>query len=212
MRPNRRGRKGQKPVRTRRHPGPAAEERQSKGEAAEGAGVEATMPTAAVVGVPLSMDPRETKLLREMLWQNLVREMLTTLSFETAQADAQGRQQKLDGRLTLITFRGERIPIAAVRPLVTFGVARSAEEKKLSMMMEGSVFQVVTPDGDVFTLPLHEIRGMHAISEAVMQQIQAEAESATNKKPEPFGFAAFTSLAHGIKERPIPRAPDEPAE
>lgn len=165
------------------------------------------------MAVPLAMDPRETKLLREMLWHNIVREMLCALCLETGQADAAGTPRVLDGRLTIITFRGERIPIGAVRPLINFGVGRTREEKVLSMMLQGTVFQIVTPDGDVFTLPIHEIRGLHALSESIMQQLQAAAESPEGEKPGvPFGFAAFTSLAHGLRDRPIPRAPDEPSE
>ncbi|MBX3379448.1 MAG: hypothetical protein KF805_05085 [Phycisphaeraceae bacterium] len=165
------------------------------------------------MSVPLMMDPRETKLLREMLWHNVVREMLSTLCLETSQADASGKPRVLDGRLTVITFRGERIPIGAVRPLINFGVGNTSAEKQLSMMLQGTVFQIITPDGDVFTLPLHEIRGLHALSESIMQQLQAATESVESKETgAPFGFAAFTSLAQGLNNRPIPKAPDEPGE
>ncbi|MFO0862092.1 MAG: hypothetical protein U0570_16235 [Phycisphaerales bacterium] len=195
MRPNRR-----KPKNVRRHP-------------ARGSAKPAKAVQEAVMSVPVMMEPRETKLLREMLWQNVVREMLTALCIETGQGDADGKPRVLDGRLTLITFRGERIPIGAVRPLINFGVGTTAAEKQLSVMLQGTVFQIVTPDGDVFTLPLHEIRGLHALSESIMQQLQSTAEDAqqaTNGVP--FGFAAFTSLAHGLKDRPIPQAPDDPSE
>ncbi|MBX3388397.1 MAG: hypothetical protein KF691_02955 [Phycisphaeraceae bacterium] len=165
------------------------------------------------MGVPLMMDPRETKLLREMLWHNLVREMLSALCLETGHADASEKPKLLDGRLTLITFRGERIPIGAVRPLINFGVGRTREEKQLSMMLQGTVFQIITPDGDVFTLPIHEIRGLHALSESIMQQLQSVAEKAEQAESgAPFGFAAFTSLAQGLRDRPIQRAPDDPGE
>lgn len=204
MRPNRRGRKP-KPVHTRRHPAsgkqkPAPQEKQL------------AAPSAAL-GVPVMMDPRETKLLREMLWHNVVREMLNALCLETGQADAASKPKLLDGRLTLITFRGERIPIGAVRPLLNFGIGRTREEKQLSMMLQGTVFQIITPDGDVFTLPLHEIRGLHALSESIMQQLQSVAEKAEQaENGAPFGFAAFTSLAQGLHDRPIPKAPDDPGE
>lgn len=207
MRPNRRGRKP-KSVRSRRHP-PAG---QAISKNAPGGKPEGEV-TSAVVGVPLVTDPRETKMLREMLWHNLVREMLCALCIETGQADAEGKTRELDGRLTLITFRGERIPIAAVRPLVNFGVGRTKQEQQLSMMLQGSVFQIVTPDGDVFTLPLHEIRGLHALSESIMQQLQAAAEQAgPEENGKPFGFAAFTQLSQGLKDRPIQPAPNEPGE
>ncbi len=165
------------------------------------------------MAVPLAMDPRETKLLREMLWHNVVREMMCALCLETGQADASDKPRVLDGRLTVITFRGERIPIGAVRPLINFGVGTTRQEKMLSMMLQGTVFQIVTPDGDVFTLPLHEIRGLHALSESIMQQLQAAAQSVESAEPgKPFGFAAFTSLAQGLNNRPIPQAPDDPSE
>lgn len=159
------------------------------------------------------MDPRETKLLREMLWHNIIREMLTALCLETGEADASGKPRVLDGRLTVITFRGERIPIGAVRPLMNFGIGSTRAEKQLSMMLQGTVFQIITPDGDVFTLPIHEIRGLHALSESIMQELQAAAESLESAEPgKPFGFAAFTSLAQGLSNRPIPPAPNDPLE
>lgn len=165
------------------------------------------------MAVPLMMDPRETKVLREMLWHNIVREMLMALCIETGMSDANGKPQMLDGRLTVITFRGERVPIAAVRPLINFGVGTTRQEQQLSMMLQGSVFQIVTPDGDVFTLPLHEIRGLHALSESVMDELREASQQTGQEEPgKPFGFAAFTSLAQGLNNRPIPKAPDEPGE
>ncbi len=212
MRPNRRGRKP-KPARTRRHPGVrsgAPAKTGPAGGADEAAGLSGPQ---AAMGVPLAMDPRETKLLREMLWHNVVREMLTALCFETGQADADGKPRVLDGRLTVITFRGERIPIGAVRPLINFGLGNTRQERQLSMMIQGTVFQIVTPEGDVFTLPLHEIRGLHALSESIMDQLRAATEeSGQEKKGEPFGFAAYTQLAQGLNNRPIPKAPEEPGE
>ncbi|MBL8886581.1 MAG: hypothetical protein JNK16_07965 [Phycisphaerales bacterium] len=204
MRPNRRGRKP-KSVRSRRHPATGKQKPAPAEKALQG--------PVASMGVPLAMDPRETKLLREMLWHNIVREMLTALCLETGQADASGKPRVLDGRLTVITFRGERIPIGAVRPLLNFGFGNTRAEKQLSMMLQGTVFQVITPDGDVFTLPIHEIRGLHALSESIMQELQAAAESIENTEPhKPFGFAAFTSIAQGLSNRPIPQAPDDPSE
>lgn len=204
MRPNRRSRKP-KPVHTRRHP--------ASGKQKPIPPEQQLAPPSAALGVPLTMDPRETKLLREMLWHNVVREMLSALCFETGHADASEKPKLLDGRLTLITYRGERIPIGAVRPLINFGVGRTREEKQLSMMLQGTVYQIITPDGDVFTLPLHEIRGLHALSESIMQQLQSAAERADQTDAgAPFGFAAFTSLAQGLHDRPIPKAPDDPGE
>lgn len=200
MRPRRRPKKKAPPVRKRRHP------KHDETSAAP----QVTQPQAAV-GVPLSTDPRQTRLYREMLWHNVVREMLTSLSLETAQADAQGKTHVLDGRIAVINFRGERIQIAAVRPLISFGVGNTAEERALSMMLQGSVFQIVTPEGDVYTLPLHEIRGLHALSEGIMNALE-QASAEPDKPSQPFGFAAFTSLARGVNDKPIPPAPNDPGE
>lgn len=206
MRPQRRPKKKKaQPVRARRHP--------KHGEGAPDGGADSTavhQPEAAV-GVPLSTDPRQTKLYREMLWHNVVREMLTALSLETAQADAQGKTRLLDGRIAIINFRGERIQIAAIRPLISFGVGNTAQERALSMMLQGSVFQIVTPEGDVYTLPLHEIRGLHALSEGIMNALE-QSGSEPDKPSEPFGFAAFTSIARGVHDKPIPQAPNDPGE
>jgi hypothetical protein len=205
MRPQRRPKKKKaQPIRARRHP--------KHGEGAPEASPEAAaqQPEAAV-GVPLSTDPRQTKLYREMLWHNVIREMLTALSLETAQADAQGKTRVLDGRIAIINFRGERIQIAAVRPLIAFGVGATAQERALSMMLQGSVFQIITPEGDVYTLPLHEIRGLHALSEGIMNALE-QASVEPDKPAQPFGFAAFTSLARGVNDMPIGPAPNEPAE
>ncbi|MFN9974998.1 MAG: hypothetical protein ACK58T_34410 [Phycisphaerae bacterium] len=200
MRPRRRPKKKSPPVRKRRHP--------KHDESA--VPPEVTQPQAAV-GVPLSTDPRQTKLYREMLWHNVIREMLTALSLETAQADAQGKIRVLDGRIAIVNFRGERIPIAAIRPLISFGVGNTAEERRLSMMLQGTVFQIVTPAGDVYTLPLHEIRGLHALSEGIMNALE-QATGEPDKPSQPFGFAAFTSLARGVNDTPISPAPNDPGE
>lgn len=205
MRPQRRPKKKKaQPVRARRHP--------KHGEGAPEASPEvAEQQPEAAVGVPLSTDPRQTKLYREMLWHNVIREMLTALSLETAQADAQGKIRVLDGRIAIVNFRGERIPIAAIRPLISFGVGNTAEERRLSMMLQGTVFQIVTPAGDVYTLPLHEIRGLHALSEGIMNALE-HSSGESDQPSQPFGFAAFTSLARGVNDTPIGPAPDEPGE
>ncbi|HEX8876342.1 MAG TPA: hypothetical protein VF777_06305 [Phycisphaerales bacterium] len=200
MRPGRRPKKKSPPVRKRRHP-----------KHDESAGPPQVTQPEAAVGVPLSTDPRQTKLYREMLWHNVLREMLCALSMETAQADAQGKTRMLDGRIAVINFRGERIQIAAVRPLISFGVGNTAQERALSMMLQGSVFQIVTPEGDVYTLPLHEIRGLHALSEGIMNALE-QRTAEPDQPTQPFGFAAFTSIARGVNDKPIPPAPNDPGE
>jgi hypothetical protein len=150
---------------------------------------------------------------RELFWNNVMREILTALSVMSAQGarperplppstpDGQGEPEPtladpLDGRMAVVTTAGERIPIADVYPLFACGIPGSAREKALSLAVECTVFQIRTPGGEVYTLPLHEIRGFHSLSESLMREL-AEAAQSTQAEggSEPFGFAAFTSLA-----------------
>lgn len=104
-----------------------------------------------------------------------------------------GPPDVLDGRICIITTFGERIPIAEVKPLFAMGVDQSPETRALSMAVECSVFQVRSPKGMVYTLPIHEIRAVRAVSEELMMEIERERENSGPASP--FGFAAFTSLA-----------------
>jgi hypothetical protein len=134
-----------------------------------------------------------------------MREILTSLSvISTAgvQAAADGEQaiepnDLFDGRLAVLTQLGQRVPIAAVFPLFACGINLSEGDKELSMAVECTVFQIKTPGGEVFTLPLHEIRGFHSLSEDLVEQIRKQARQASEStdEQEPFGFAAYTSLA-----------------
>jgi hypothetical protein len=164
---------------------------------------------------PRSLDASfsDTTLARDLFWQNMMREMLTALSVESinrqaraAHAAADGKpppQEEgvnlFDGRLGILTHAGERIPIAEVYPLLACGISTSDEAKVLSIAVECTVFQVRTPAGEVYTLPLKEMRGLHALTPELMQALQdaARRESGDTGEDgtEPFGFAAFTSLA-----------------
>ncbi len=109
----------------------------------------------------------------------------------------------LDGRVSILTKAGERIPIADVRPLLACSVPGTELERALSIDVQCTIFQVVAPSGEVFTLPLHEIRAIHAISEDLMDRLKeaSRRQDAAAGPPgdaddsKPFGFAAFTSLA-----------------
>jgi hypothetical protein len=109
----------------------------------------------------------------------------------------------LDGRMAVLTRGGERIPIADVRPLLACSVPGTDAERALSIDVQCTIFQIVAPSGEVFTLPLHEIRAIHAISEDLMARLAraAHQQDAQSGRPgddpdaKPFGFAAFTSLA-----------------
>jgi hypothetical protein len=142
---------------------------------------------------------------RELFWQNVMREMLTSLSVLTASkqsrhaaaTDAAGNPlhpDMFDGRLAVFTTLGQRIPIAGVYPLFACGIQTSDADKALSMAVECTVFQIHTPGGEVFTLPLHEIRSFHSLSEELIEQLK-HAGGGEEPQQEPFGFAAYTSLA-----------------
>lgn len=141
---------------------------------------------------------------RELFWQNVMREMLTSLSVLSASKDRKATDASgnplhpdmFDGRLAIFTTLGQRIPIAAVAPLFACGIQTSDADKALSMAVECTVFQIHTPGGEVFTLPLHEIRAFHSLSEELIEQIKnASGGDDQAGQQEPFGFAAYTSLA-----------------
>lgn len=104
-----------------------------------------------------------------------------------------GPPDVLDGRICVITTFGERIPVAEVKPLFALGVDQSPETRALSAAVECSVFQVRSPKGMVYTLPIHEIRAVRAVSEDLMTEIERERGEPGIEQP--FGFAAFTSMA-----------------
>ncbi|HRQ73167.1 MAG TPA: hypothetical protein PLU35_09085 [Phycisphaerales bacterium] len=169
-----------------------------------------------VIAAPRETDASEAHTLadvaqaREIFWQNVMREMLTSLAMASAMRPAPAETtaetpaassgeddgDMLDGRLAVITAQGQRIPIAAVIPLLACSVGTSQRDRLLSTDLQCSVYQIATPAGEVYTLPLHEIRGFHALSEDLMQQLeQAAVDQGTREKPSmPFGFEAFTSV------------------
>jgi hypothetical protein len=169
---------------------------------------------------------------RELFWQNVMREMLVSLagapsSHPQAQAnpddktDASGTEPDstlFDGRLAIITKSGERIPIAAIFPLFAWGVSAPAA-RDLCLAIECTVFQIRTPDGHVFTIPLHEIRSFHALSPELMEKLEraarrraARRDTKSDDDAPPFGFAAFTSLARGLPTPPPEPPPAHPME
>lgn len=176
------------------------------------------------------MEPARVAGVRELFWQNVIREMLTSLStagmaYDAALAAAEHRvitttvdaahgrlaeteirpeppsNELFDGRLAVMTTTGTRIPIGRVMPLFACGIDTSSRERALSVAVECTVFQIRTPTGEVYTLPLHEIRGFHALTPELVEQLreQAAAISPEPDADEPFGFAAFTSLARDAK-------------
>lgn len=157
---------------------------------------------------PLRQNVESLINTRELFWNNVIREILTALSslgVMRRQGEGEGGApagdagqpppDPLDGRLAVIVQSGERIPIAEVYPLFACGIPGTPAERELSMAVECTVFQIRTPAGEVYTLPLHEVRGFHALSEELMTQLEEAAGVSSAKGGEPFGFAAFTSLS-----------------
>jgi len=159
---------------------------------------------------PLTLDDLESiASVRELFWSNVIREMLVSLA--TAHANKDGNDI-FDGRLAVVTSLGERIPIADVKPVMNYGVNDAGLGRQLSAMLQCTVFQIITPAGEVYTLPVHEIRGFHSMSEELLRQIEAAAPKPESEGEQPFGFAAFTSLSRGIRDSPLPEAPNDPGE
>ncbi len=199
---------------------------------------------------PAELAPRHHRHvgeLRELFWQNVIREMLTSLSMLSMKMEAQAGAQKMadsqviidtpegtitqggqaetdeedededesgeeslfDGRLAVITTLGNRIPIADVHPLFACGVTNNADDRSLATAVECTVFQIRTPPGEVYTLPLSEIRGFHSLSSELVERLQRQAEAQLNhmtggpdeENQQPFGFAAFTSLAKADSDK-----------
>lgn len=155
-------------------------------------------------------DPAQLTALRDIFWQNVVREMLAGLM-----AAADKRPELLDGRFAVLTRAGERIPIAQVTPVFGYSVRGSRSERQASIAVQMTVFRIATPDGEVFTLPVPEIRGFHELTAELLariQQAEDEADQAAGgggaKEGEPFGFAAFKALP----KLPATPAPDHPME
>lgn len=145
---------------------------------------------------------------RELFWHNVVQEVLTALSVlhaKRTEGDTGGAGGDIfDGRIAVITAQGARVPIGSVQPLFACGVMTSTESRALSAEVECTVFQIETPEGQSFTLPLHEIRAVHALSPDLMEQIRQASPDGEGEgegeSPMPFGFAAFTSLARARRE------------
>lgn len=160
---------------------------------------------------------RQAIAAREFFWNNVVREILVSLASAAlsadAKPDARGQPpnpkadltpaQLFDGRIAVITKGGNRLGIAGIVPV--FG-AGSSKDRTLSMLVECTVFQIRTPEGEVWTLPLHEIAAVHSISDELLAELRKTAprEDAEAENAQPFGFAAFTSMAR------LGKQPDRP--
>lgn len=157
----------------------------------------------------------ESQAARDLFWHNVMRQILMSLSMQSLRQSTKKSpdgepppgSELFDGRLAVLTHAGERIPIAMVHPVLACGIDTSDHTRSLSMAVECTVFQVRTPNGEVYTLPLHEMRGFHALSPELMKQIEEashQMERGHEEGSEPFGFAAFTSLAGPNTEQKTP--------
>ena len=158
----------------------------------------------------------ESVRARELFWQNVARDILTTLSVLVQHHKAAEHHRKqqsasvpsdvesegesdpdhpFDGRMAVITRLGQRIPIAEVHPLFACSIDTSPATRTLSAKVQCSVFQIRTPAGEVYTIPLHEIASFHALTPELMKKITDASSDRSSDDGRPFGFAAFRSLA-----------------
>jgi hypothetical protein len=117
--------------------------------------------------------------------------MLTGLSMIQAQ-----HPELFDGRTAVLTNAGERIPIAEVFPLFACGLPNSEQSKAASIAVECTVFRVRTPSGEMFTLPVQEVRALHSLTPELIKELEQAAltqgPSENGSAPGPFGFAAYS--------------------
>lgn len=158
------------------------------------------------------MSAQELVSLRDVFWCNVAQEMLNGLSVLSQQ-----HPEMFDGRFAVLTQGGERIPIAKVEPVFACSMPFDKADRGLSIAVQSTVFRIQTPAGEVFTLPLHEVRALHALTPellAKMQQAIGEegrssgSESSEKGAAQPFGLAAFAALP----KKPTGPAPVDPGE
>ena len=146
------------------------------------------------------MSPESMNAMRDLFWCNVVRDMLNGLSVLSQQ-----QPELFDGRFGILTRQGERIGVASVTPMFACSIPGSPEERNASVAVQCTVFQITTPEGEVFTLPVHEIRGMHTMTQELLEKLQTLAENEEqdpdDAEQRPFGLAAFAALP-----KPMPLA------
>lgn len=146
------------------------------------------------------MSSEAMNAMRDLFWCNVVRDMLNGLSVLSQQ-----QPELFDGRFGVLTREGERIGVRSVSPLFACSIPGSPEEKDASVAVQCTVFQITTPEGEVFTLPVHEIRGMHTMTQELLEKLQKLAEDEESgeedSEQKPFGLAAFAALP-----KPVPLA------
>ncbi len=168
---------------------------------------------------PRSHPAELVQIRRDLFWQNVVREVLMGLSAAAAQsagrlgpsatAAASGStpvDDMFDGRMAVITTLGQRIPIADVVPVFACSAPNTSNDRLLSADIQCTVFRIRTPGGENYTLPITQIVGVHSMSDALAEQLEAAAQEMEEEDEDgnkmPFGFAAYTSLARAEAQAP----------
>ncbi len=167
--------------------------------------------------------------LREAFWHDMCREILTTLSAEglrrreqspgmelpgggqlvSSVTPAEPEPELFDGRMAVLTHGGERIAIGEVYPMLACGISGDDADRAVSQAVECSIFQILTPAGELWTIPVHEIRAFHALTPELMRQIEEAGRQNRSRRhgggdrDMPFGFEAYTSLARSERERQV---------
>lgn len=157
---------------------------------------------------PAAASAAQVAALRDVFWNNVVRDMLNGLAVLCQQ-----QPELFDGRFSVLTHGGERIPIAQVFPIFACSIPGAGPDHDASVAVQCTVFRILTPGGEVFTLPVHEVRAMHSMTPELIQRLQTAAEDDEIEQEGPattgpFGLAAFTSLPKG----PPQPAPNHPME
>jgi len=167
--------------------------------------------------VPTPRTAAMVQARRDVFWQNVTREVLMAMA--AAAAANSGRMSAtptgaasspspigdmFDGRMGIITTLGQRIPIADVIPVFAVSRPGCAEDRLRSNDVQCTVFRISTPTGESYTLPIHHIAGIHSMTEALANQLEAAAREMESEDADgnrlPFGFGAYTSLTQSETE------------
>lgn len=138
-------------------------------------------------------DARQVSQTRTLFWHNVVREMLNDLSIM-----CQTHPELFDGRFGIVTNQGVRVGIKHIFPLFACSIPGSNWERESSVAVQCTIFRIATPDGEIYTLPVHEIAAVHSMTPELIEQMakaEREAEGETDDvEKRPFGLAAFAAL------------------
>lgn len=151
-------------------------------------------PTALSSHQPHVQDPCVISHTRTLFWHNVVREMLNDLSIM-----CQTRPDLFDGRFGIVTSQGVRVGIKNIFPLFACSIPGTDWERESSVAVQCTVFRIATPDGEIYTLPVHEIVTVHSMTPELIEQMakaerEAEGDDAEETEKRPFGLAAFHAL------------------